>query len=60
MGKYGNEKNPYLKTFRAMSLFFEILEPKIVGNEAKGRISKRVLQETKRAKFSEKRTFLTS
>ena len=29
-----------------------------VGNKAKGRISKRVFQEKKHAKFSEKRTFL--
>ena len=31
----------------------------IVGNKAKGRISKRVFQETKHVKISEKRTFLT-
>ena len=30
-----------------------------VGNKANGRISKRLFQENKRAKFSEKRTFLT-
>ena len=30
-----------------------------VGNKAKGRIPKRVFQETKHAKFSEKRLFLT-
>ena len=32
----------------------------IVGNKAEGPISKRVLQEKKQAKFSEKRTFLTT
>ena len=30
-----------------------------VGNKANGRISKRLFQENKQAKFSEKRTFLT-
>ena len=30
-----------------------------VGNEAKGQISKRVVQEDKAAKFSEKQIFLT-
>ena len=37
----------------------EIVMSQIVGNKAKRRISKRVFQEKKHAKFSEKRTFLT-
>ena len=37
-----------------------IRKPKYVGNKTKkGRISKRMLQENKARKFSEKRTFLT-
>ena len=32
-----------------------LLKQKLVGNKAKGRISKRVFQETKHAKFSEKK-----
>ena len=34
-------------------------DPEIVGNTAKGRISKRCFKKTKHVKFSEKRTFLT-
>ena len=37
-----------------------IFFPYFVGNKAKRRISKRVFQETKHAKFYEKQTFLTS
>ena len=40
-------------------LLFEVKKIDVVGNKAKGRISKRVFQESKAPKISEKQTFLT-
>ena len=41
-----------IQSYSKISLYF-------VGNYAKGKISKRVFQETKHVKFSEQRTFYT-